>query len=56
MVTDGMFYCRDNVEMNGSGSLQPSARFESEVLRFAAAIGNKNIPSNHWVRQTEKKR
>ena len=33
LVTYGIFYCRDSAEINGSGSLQTSSRFESDVLR-----------------------
>ncbi len=33
LVTCGIFYCRDSAEINGSGSLQTSSRFESDVLR-----------------------
>ncbi|PLB87079.1 hypothetical protein C0T31_02250 [Dysgonamonadaceae bacterium] len=31
--TGGIFYCRDSVEINGSGSLQTSYRVDSDVLR-----------------------
>jgi hypothetical protein len=32
-LTCGIFYCRDSAEINGSGLLQTSSWFESEVLR-----------------------
>ena len=33
LVTCGIFYCRDSAEINGSGSLQTSSRFDSDVFR-----------------------
>ena len=33
LVTCGIFYCRDSAEINGSGSLQTSSWFDSDVLR-----------------------
>jgi hypothetical protein len=32
-ITCGIFYCRDSAEINGSGSLQTSSWFDSDVLR-----------------------
>jgi len=32
-ITCGMFYCRASAKINGSGSLQTSSRFDSELLR-----------------------
>ena len=32
-LTCGIFYCRDNAEINGCGSLQTSSWFDSDVLR-----------------------
>ena len=32
-ITSGIFYCRDSAEINGSGSLQTSSWFDSDVLR-----------------------
>ena len=31
-LTGGMFYCRDSAKINGSGSLQTSSWFDSDVL------------------------
>lgn len=33
LLTCGMFYCRDSAEINSSGSLQTSSRFDNDVLR-----------------------
>ena len=33
LPTRGIFYCRDSAEINGSGSLQTSSWFDSDVLR-----------------------
>ena len=45
-ITCGIFYCRDSAEIKGSGSLQTSSWFDSDVLRnrqltIPPTVGNK---------------
>jgi hypothetical protein len=51
--TCGMFYCRDSAEINGSGALETSSWFDSDVLRNRQqkhtairwlSVGKKKIP------------